>query len=225
MGDIDERAGEKQNISLARAVLYRFFSRCFSYPDMDLLKLFEGDILTEYLEAWRVLGLDASEETAKVTGWLESAGPEAALSQLQLEYTRIFVNAFPSIPTPPYSSVYLGKDRLVWGPSTAQAARLYEAAGLYPSADFAEIPDHIAAEVEFVSYLILEQQKPGQEGVTSRELASIEKQFLTDHFFKWIPQFLNRVAENTTTVFYSGIPTIALKFTEFEEKLISSGVK
>ncbi|MFO7774061.1 MAG: molecular chaperone TorD family protein [Dehalococcoidia bacterium] len=219
MGHTEGQAAEKRVTSLARAVVYRFLALCFSYPDMELLKLFDGDSLGECLDAWHVLGLDASGEMREVIAWLESTGPEVALSELQVEYTRLFVNAYPRIPAPPYSSVYLDEDRLVWGPSTAQAGRFYEEAGLCPSADFADIPDHIAAEMEFVSYLILEQHKTDQEGVTtSPDMATIENQFLADHFLKWAPLFLDRVVGNTGAIFYGGVARLALEFTKFEAR-------
>ena len=221
MGQIDPRAREKQAISLARAVVYRFLARCFSYPDMELIRLFGGDSLAEMLDGCRVLELNASAEIREITAWLESAESGAALDELEIEYTRLFVNAYPRIPTPPYSSVYLDKDRQVWGPSTAQAGRFYEEAGLCPSADFADIPDHIAAELEFVSYLIAKQHQSQFEGLTAgREMATIENEFLVDHFLKWVPEFLNQVVASTESVVYGGIARLALRFVDLETKQI-----
>ncbi len=211
------RDGEGRAISLARAVVYRFLARCFSYPDTELIRLLDGDSLAEILDSWSVLGLDASAQMKEITSWLESAGPAAALDEMQIEYTRLFVNAYPRIAAPPYSSIYLDKDHQVWGPSTAQAGRFYEEAGLSPSEDFADIPDHIAAELEFVSYLILEQQKLQPEGTaTDQDTVEIEERFLAGHFLKWVPQFLNQVVESTENTFYGTIAHLALRFVDLE---------
>ncbi len=217
MRDTGIRDGEGRAISVARAVVYRFLARCFSYPDTELIRLLDGDSLAEILDSWSTLGLDASKEMMEITSWLESAGSEAALDEMQIEYTRLFVNAYPRIAAPPYSSVYLDKDRQVWGPSTAQAGRFYEEAGLSPSEDFADIPDHISAELEFISYLILEQQKLQPEGnAAGRDTVEIEGRFLADHFLKWVPQFLNQVVDSTENTFYGTIAHLALRFVELE---------
>jgi TorA maturation chaperone TorD len=148
MGELEERKAQSREFSLARAVIYRLFSRCFSYPDRELLDLFGSARAGEYLDSWRCLGFNASEGIAEVTGWLkEFPTHQAALDELEKEYTRLFVNAYPHVLAPPYSSVYLDKHGKVWGQSTAQAARLYEAAGLSIAQDFYDIPDHIAAEL------------------------------------------------------------------------------
>jgi len=223
MGKTGPRAQEKHVISLARATVYRFLARCFSYPDMELTALFTGDGLAEIRDSWSTLGLDASEEMREITAWLASTGSERALAELQVEYTHLFVNAYPRIPTPPYSSVYLDKDRHVWGPSTAQAGRFYEEAGLCPSADFADIPDHIAAELEFVSYLVLEQHKAlTEEADAGRNMAELEERFLADHFLKWVPVFLDQVTASTESVFYGGVARLALRFVHLETRHINN---
>lgn len=219
MGQTDPRAGRGWAISLPRAVVYRFLARCFAYPDMELIRLFGKESLAEILDAWSDLGLDACAEMREITAWLESKGPEAAIDELRIEYTRLFVNAYPRIPAPPYSSVYLDQDRQVWGPSTAQAGCFYEEAALSPSESFADIPDHIAAELEFLSYLIAKQHQAQSEGVTAgRETATIEERFLVNHFLKWAPEFLNQVVASTRTVFYDGIARLALRFVDLETR-------
>jgi len=221
MGQTDPRAREKQATPLARAVAYQFLASCFSYPNMELIRLFGNDSLAEVLDGFRVVGLDASTDVREITAWLESAESKAALDELEIEYTRLFVNAYPRIPTPPYSSVYLDKDRQVWGPSTAQAGRFYEEAGLCPSADFADIPDHIAAELEFVSYLILQQHNPRPEASTANgDAATIEVRFLADHLLKWASVFFSKVGASTESVFYGGVARLAFRFVDLETKQI-----
>lgn len=216
------RSAVEPGVATARAVVYRFLARCFSFPDVELVKLFDGESLTECLDGWRTLGLDVTSEAAEITAWLRSAGSEAALQELQLEYTRLFVNAYPRIPAPPYSSVYLGEDRLVWGQSTARAAKLYEAAGLHMAEDFAEIPDHIAAEMEFASYLIVEQRRKRDDSSDSvSDLAAIEDEFLNQHLFQWAPAFFGRVAECSRVAFYRLMAEKAHLLIEWDVRHIS----
>ena len=211
-----ERTGE---LSLARAVIYRFFSRCFSYPDGELLGLLSGPGAGEYLDAWAYIGFDACEELAQVTSWPEELSTEDMVLELGKEYTRLFINAVPRIPAPPYSSVYLDRDGLVWGESTSRVARLYEAAGLSIAESFGDIPDHISAELEFASYLVLEEWKcrenaPGR----AEELTSIEKEFLAEHLLRWAGVFLSRVIEHSNLAFYRTLSSLAIQFIEGEIK-------
>jgi TorA maturation chaperone TorD len=204
----------------ARAVIYRFLSRCFSHPDRELIELFGSARIQEFLQSWRYLDLDAEEAVTRITNWLaQYPDCETALLELDKEYTRLFITAYPKAVAPPYSSVYLDKERLVWGQSTAGAAKSYEAAGLGISKDFHDIPDHIAAELEFVSYLILEQQRHnGTEADKTQEMASIERKFLKEHLCKWAPLFLGRVGEYSRVAFYSTIARLAQKFIDYESK-------
>jgi len=208
-------------LGTARAIVYRFLARCFSYPDKELLSLFGGARIEEFLQSWHLLGIGEDEDVSVVSRWLEEwCDSEKALPELEKEYTRLFIAAYPDkVVAQPYSSVYLSNERQVWGASTAQVARLYEAAGLGMSENFHDIPDHIAAELEFVSYLILEQQRQnGTEADKIRELASIEKRFLAEHLCKWSPAFFSRVSEYSKIDFYSAIARLAQKFIDYESK-------
>jgi len=209
--------------SLARAVIYQLLARCFSYPDQELLDLFDSARIEEYLELWRYVGSDARGIMARIVGWVEECpNREAALKELEKEYTRLFVNAYPKLFAPPYSSVYLDKARRVWGPSTGEVARLYEAAGLGIAADFHDLPDHIAAELEFASYLIGEPLKGGENGSTpTPDLVSIEKRFFEGHLFKWAPVFFSRVIECSRVTFYREIALLAREFVEWDAALVS----
>jgi DMSO reductase family type II enzyme chaperone len=203
--------------AIARAVIYRFLSRCFSHPERELLELFDSARLEEPLQSWRYLGLEASEGVARAVDWLAGwPGREAALLELEKEYTRLFVTAYPKVVAPPYSSVYLDEQPQVWGASTAEAARLYEAAGLGMSRDFHDLPDHISVELEFASYLISEQQKRASNDSTVRDLASIERRFLAEHLFRWAPAFFSRVSEQSRIAFYQDVAELAQRFVEWD---------
>lgn len=221
MGDMDERAGEKQNISLARALIYRLLARSFSYPDLDLLGLFDPAAMQEQIESWGCTGVDASEELAQLGDWLNGfTSEDELLRELEKEYTRLFVNALPRVPVPPYSSLYLDSDGLVWGRSTAQAARLYEAAGLHPAEDFHDIPDHVAAELEFVSHLIVRQHKDAP-GIPVQVLAAIEQEFLHGHLLRWAPVFFARVEQSSRLVFYRVLALLGRRLMEVEAERLS----
>ena len=220
----EKRPGvENERIVIARAVIYRFLSRCFSHPDKDLLELFDSARIEEFLQSWRYLGLESLEDIDKAANWLAKwLSQEAALLELDKEYTRLFITAYPKVVAPPYSSVYLGSEKLVWGRSTAEVARLYESAGLGISREYHDIPDHIAAEFEFASYLIGEQLKPSEHGSFSAErLSFIEKKLLIEHLHRWAPAFFNRVVECSSAGFYQATALMGRQFIDWDITYLS----
>lgn len=216
---------QSREFSIARAVIYRLLARCFSYPDRELLEFIDSARIEEFLESWRYLGLDASREIARIASWLEECPiHEAVLKEMEKEYTWLFISAYPRVVAPPYSSVYLDKERLVWGKSTAEVARLYEVTGLGIADKFHDIPDHIAAELEFASYLIAEQQKGEQDGSChTQELASIEKKLLREHLFRWAPAFFNRVNDCSRVTFYRVMAGLGRQFMEYDAEQLKEG--
>jgi len=214
----DSTGVSDEQINIARAIIYRFLSRYFFHPDRELIELFDSARLEDFLQAWRCLGLESSEDIDSATNWLAKwPSQEAALLELEREYTRLFITAYPKVVAPPYSSVYLYSEQLVWGRSTAEVARLYEAAGLGISREYHDIPDHIAAELEFTSYLIAEQLKSDEPcSSLAEQLSSLEKRFLTEHLHRWAPAFFSRVVECSAMTFYRVIADLARQFIEWD---------
>lgn len=201
-----------------RSLVYGFFSQCFSYPDNDLLGLFENGKVEEYLKGFHYLNLDTPDEIGKIVSYFkEFPAPEVTLKELQKEYTRLFINARPHVIAPPYSSIYLDGIWRVWGESTSEIIKLYTLAGVKIVDDFHDIPDHIATELEFASCLIDGQIRDGENSPTRKQsLVSIEKRFLNEHLFRWACAFFRRVIEGTKITFYKEIALLAQKFVEGE---------
>ena len=217
----DEEASKAQ-ISFARAVIYRVLSRCFSYPDKELIELFDSARVEEFFHSWRLLGLN-DETITQVTSWLAGFDDrEAALSELEKEFIRLFARPYPEVLVQPYGSVYVNSERLIWGRSTAEVARLYEAAGLGMNESFHDIPDHIAAELEFASYLIAEQLKSDEHGSPPAEqLPTLEKKLLTEHLHKWAPAFFSRVVECSSAGFYQAAALMGRQFIDRDVTYLS----
>jgi len=220
MGNV---AAPDVRISIARAVIYRVLARCFSYPDAELLELFENARAEEISQSWCCLGL-SKERITSVTDWLAGCHTrEAALMELEKEFIRLFARPYPQTLIQPYGSVYLDNGRLIWGRSTADVARLYEAAGLGMAEGFHDVPDHIAAELEFASYLIAERLKDSEQRSSSAEqLCSIEKRLLTEHLHRWAPTFFNQVSERSRAAFYQAIGGLAQQFVEWDAEHLNA---
>jgi TorA maturation chaperone TorD len=119
-------------------------------------------------------------------GWLETEG----LSRLQAEYIRLFVNALPEVPCPPYGSYYL--EGVLRGASTVRLENLY----LSYSFQTGELADHVAVELEFLAILAVLPQ--------SEEVRK-DYDFLLAHLKSWIFDFFKRVEDNEVLSFYGAI--------------------
>ncbi len=151
-----------------------FLSRLFTYPDK----------------------LPAAGDLARLeTTWGEGGNPED-LQALQAEYVRLFINALPEVPCPPYGSVYL--EKTLMGESTVRLRKLYASYGWQTD----EMADHIAVELEFLAILA----SLGQDGPAGEDF-----QFVLDHLQLWAPAFWDRVAENDRTGFYRAAARYAQK--------------
>ncbi|KZK74842.1 MAG: cytoplasmic chaperone TorD family protein [Pelodictyon luteolum] len=150
-----------------KALTFRFFSRSFAYPNEAFIKE-----LKTSLEELR----DAPDQFREMMAAFEHEGIEA----LQGEYTRLFLNGYPSTPCVPYESVYLEKRMLGDASIGVQAA--------YSQWDMTVAPgliDHIATEFEFLAFLASAESMGGTLGEDARIAAEA---FMKEHLCRWMPR-------------------------------------
>ncbi len=111
---------------------FRYFSLIFSFPNGDTLKE-----IRDLGQAAAEAGLHAGEALAGKT-----------LEELQTEYTRLFISAYPKLLCPPYESYY--REGVVYGNSSIEAADWYRRSGLDFSCE-GEPADFLGAELDFLA--------------------------------------------------------------------------
>ena len=161
--------------TIARLLLYRFLAKGYSYPEADLLEILSVEVVWEELAlAGEVLGLETSPNLVELREWLDGykGDEERLLLDLQIEHTYLFITARPHVPASPYESAYNGRGYLM-GEPVSQVLAAYREAGLAMHKDYDALPDHFAAELEFLSYLIQQELEAVQAGDTAscRKLA------------------------------------------------------
>ena len=178
------------------ATLYSFLAQSFRYPEQAWLCESYFDLLESIVQNFDIdndaLGLRQSYCVNPV-----------GLEMLQVEYTRLFINATPTVIAPPYSSVYLDQEGNLYGPSAVWVRRFYQQHGFELSGE-GDIPDHLVLELDFIALLIDEGQDDEAE------------QFLNEHFRRWFSLFRERVLTGTTNTFYSTLLTLVDFFTREE---------
>ncbi|MEW6078957.1 MAG: molecular chaperone TorD family protein [Thermodesulfobacteriota bacterium] len=108
-----------------------------------------------------------------------------SLTALQNQYVRLFINAYPEAPCPPYGSYYL--EGVIMGPSTIILEQLYQSYGF----ETGEPADHIAVELEFLALLSLMLRQAGEGEESERILA--DYRFVLEHLRSWLALFFKSI--------------------------------
>lgn len=197
-------------------------ARGFTYPDAEwVTMLLDGQWPATLVKVLGPLGLSA-EGVQQAVKSLPS-DPKAALRALQVEYTYLFINAVPHVPAPPYASAYTGEGLLMGEPAEA-ALRAYRQAGLVLAEDYHDLPDHLAAELEFLAWLgeqAIAAHEAGDEEQAEERTAQ-QKAFLRDQVQPWLPTFCQRVEEAARMPFYRNLARLAEPLLSAAPTLMSS---
>ena len=166
-------------------------------------------------------GFDGAQDMRAESDTAGESYPEAPRAESMLErekeYTRLFVNAYPRVVAPPYGSVYMDGKGLVWGESTSKVLNLYMAAGLEMVEGYHDVPDHIAAELAFASYL-QSRMEPGDE-----ICAACYVELIDEHLSRWALPFLKKVEENTRSPFYRTLARLTREVIRVEAMALTTG--
>jgi len=179
------------------AKIYNFLARSMRYPDQDWL----NDAYLEWLFGL-LKELSWSDDLQELRGFVERE-PDL-LEALQVEHTRLFINAAPQVVAPPYGSVYMRGEGTLMALSTEKTRDFYRRHGFDLASD-QEIADHLVCELEFLG-MLAEAEKVEDEEV-----------FLRKHFRPWFTIFLSKVNEGADLPFYRIMVKLIDFFTKEDE--------
>lgn len=180
-----------------RADVHRLMATCF-YPPAEGLS---GDQVQEDLVATFQRVCPSAAEAAR---GLAARVAEVGAEELAVEHARLFVGPF-ELEAPPYGSIYLDEGRRVMGDSTLAVINAYADEGLVLDDQFGEMPDHIAAELEFLHYLASMQAAAltRNDRVEALRLAHVQQRLLATLVLPWIGQFCDRIRQADTSGVYA----------------------
>jgi len=178
------------------STIYRFCAQSLHYPDRLWLTEQYLSSLYELLNA-----LGGEKEKELLTSTLSSSNDY--LEDLQVEYTRLFINGAPHVVAPPYASVYLEKS--LQGKYAEDILSHYHSLG-YSLTTKADFPDNLIHQLEFLSFLAEDNNQQAEED------------FLTRFFQPWYPIFSKLVKEGSQHPFYHILITIIDFFTKEEKE-------
>lgn len=191
----------------ARGEAYKLLAECYYLPIPELigkLKDLEQQMSGVCTEA-RLYIKKMYEEIKRLDD----------LDALSLDFSRLFLGPY-KMHAPPYGSVYLDDKRQIMGDSTLEVRNKYRESGLDISSDFRDPPDHIAAELEFMYFLILKEIEAIGNSDIDTAVSFLEQQrtFLREHLGAWVFDFADIIEEKAETDFYKNLARATRTFIE-----------
>ncbi|MDA8257715.1 MAG: molecular chaperone TorD family protein [Betaproteobacteria bacterium] len=197
----------------AREDLCRYLAACYYEPSRDFS---EERLFDSMLTAASAIDPGLAESARK----LGAAFDAQDLQTLLVDYTRLFIG--PSQPVAmPYASFWLTDDASKRHEATMTVLDFYEQGGFGVSDDFRELPDHVAAELEFL-YLLIFSQNQAQFGGNANELTAantMHSRFVAEHLGAWIGSFVEAVRAGAETAFYRELAEFTERFVGLEADL------
>ena len=142
---------------------------------------------------------------------------------LKVDFSKLFVGPY-KLSAAPYGSVYLDGERKIMGDSTLNVINRYREAGLDTAKNFKDAPDHIAAELEFMYYLIFKEVEAFSNSNIETVIGFIQKQksFLEDHLMAWVPEFANSIIKYAENPFYPNLAKATETFLKENYQIVCS---
>lgn len=194
----------------ARADACRLLSACFYEPGAELA---EERVFDSLAAAAARIDPALAERARR----LRDAFAAAPLESLLVDYTRLFLGPVDARARP-YGSVWLETDGGLMKDSTAAVMALYAEGKFEISADFRDLPDHVAAELEFL-YLQLFRCAQATLAGDKAALASamrLRRRLLDEHLGMWAGPFAAAIEAGAETDYYRELAGITRELVAIE---------
>lgn len=201
---------DAERVLAARADLSRLLAACYYEPTAEFT---EERVFDAMIAAADGIGPDLGASARR----LAQAFAADELQALLIDYTRLFLA--PEGPlAQPYGSVWLTGAQPLMQETTMAVIALYEEGGFELAEDFRDLPDHIAAELEFLYALIFRAAQALRQGdADSAEGArTLRRRLLADHLVRSTPPFAAAMRAGAQTAFYRELATLTARFIEHE---------
>lgn len=194
--------------SLTRSDAYRLLAACFYEPEPAMF--LEENLCANLANLLDDLAIPGAESCRRMEQNLKEQNPQALL----IDYSALFLGPFGA-PALPYGSVYLEEERRLMGDSTMAVQRIYAEAGVRQESDGP--PDHIAIELEFMSFL--EQRIAGAvaDEAELADLTAIQRRFFNGLLANWAPRLGKAMQEHAELTFYRALGECLIAFIAAEQ--------
>lgn len=187
----------KENI---RSITFKTFAKLMYYPDLELSRFLFDGVISEHLNT---IGIDTGKLDSYLNNFNDS---DTLLENLQVEYTHLFITAFPKVPAPIFRAFY--SDKELFGKSTLAIMDIYQQYNFHVDKTMKEPPDHLAIELEFVYRLI-----------ENNEAISEQLDFIKNEILIWIDDFRAKVEEAAQEPIYPFLINVITNYLKKDQSL------
>jgi TorA maturation chaperone TorD len=206
-------AGTGGERDAARADLARLLGACHYEPGPELSeeRVFDSIVAAATL---------VDPALAGPAQRLGEAFAAARLEELLVDYSRLFLGPVGALAQP-YGSVWLETDGGLMQGSTVAVTALYADGGFEIADEFRDLPDHVAAELEFLYLLLfkLAQARMSGDSEAANRVDALRRRFLERHLGAWIGPFSAAVSVGAQTDFYRTLADLTERFVGLEVRL------
>jgi putative dimethyl sulfoxide reductase chaperone len=203
-----------ERLLAARADLSRLLAACFYEPAPEFAEEKMFDAIVAAAD-------DVAPELGAAARRLAQVFAADDLQNLLVDYTRLFLA--PEGPlAQPYGSVWLTGAQPLMQETTMAVVALYEQGGFELAEDFRDLPDHIAAELEFLYALTFREAQALRQGdAGSADTArALRRRLLAEHLGRSAPPFTEAMRAGAQTAFYRELAALTARFVEREFALV-----
>ncbi len=205
---------QPEEMTVWRQAAYRLFGALFLYPNRERLTKLASAAGELQKDSGTLAALPFFEPWQQLLAALSNLG-EGDTTPVEEEFVRLFQARSAA---PPYESFYLdpeGANR-VW--IATQLEQEYIEAGLSLSPSLMDMPDHIAVELEFMSFLCAgeTQAEETETGASSAQARARQQVFIDRHLGRWFPKFAKRVQAAAPEGLYSLVVEAAYAFLRYD---------
>lgn len=201
--------------AVAREDLCRYLAACYYEPDPAFE---EEGMFGNLLAAARQIDASLAHHAEK----MQQEFTNTDLNDLLIDYTRLFIGPM-DILAKPYGSYWLEEEKTLMGESTIAVQALYHEAEFEMDEEFKELPDHIAAELEFL-YLLIFRENEARNAKDAAKLSPVielQRRFLQAHLGAWISKFSDAIRSSSRCGFYRELAELTERFIRLQATRIS----
>jgi len=195
----------------ARADLCRLLAACFYQPGPEFAE-------ERVFDSMRTAAAEIDAGMASLVDALAAGFDAQPMEELQVDYTRLFLNPTGPLAAPYESAWIAGKDPMLFDEVIQSVLDSYRAGGYEVDEGFRDLPDHIAAELEFLYALIFREARAVASGNEAERAEAIDlrRRFIEQHLGRWIGPFAAALRGGGETELYRALADLTERFIRSE---------
>lgn len=197
----------------ARADLCRLLAACYYEPGPEFM---DEDVFGRL----NATALQVDPGLAQIAQRLGPAFAAETAEDLLVDYARLFLGPIAT-RAQPYESVWSERADDAEPGAPPAILDLYADGGFTMDEDFRDLPDHIAAELEFLYALLFRAAKAARDGDLAELAAAhtLRQRLLAEHLTRWVGPFTDAIRAGAESDYYRDLADLTVAVIRYEATL------